>query len=600
MKKYTLFLFSTIASLFFAGCNQDLLNIRQHGVIDLDETYANADDETANKLISTVYNDVKYLITGDWGINYIATTTVKVGDFWPGGSDSNDGGNYQQMAALIDNTENGGYKDLYQRFYRIIYRSNMIVEKLNDQSVERRRVIAEAKAWRAWASMRLTQLWGSAPLVTHTLDGINLPFDPPNTDPADSWPWIMSQFDEAAADLPSKSGLGGARALDGRWTAEACYAYKGQGYMWQNKYDEAKVELAKVISSKKYALWTQTETLKDLGLNFSSYVSDSKESNTFIEGSADYRYLTLFRAKSDFCDEYMLELNIDGAANTVTSVEPYWFWAYVGWRNDEMYTPANTYAKNDGWGFVNPTRAFGVKFCKHDGNSVRRRAFIATFDEVYNDFPYLSNTVRGIMPGKKLFANQGFFRMKYYNHIDDLHEERFASGNAMGNTTNFPLMRYANVLLLYAEAVLQSGSEGNAGISGLEALNMVRRRAGLADAPALDMDNEMYGIKAERRFELCMEDCDRYVDLIRWGDYKNFVTNYTEDGVGDYWGTTCPWLVGMVDPSVRPTEPWDTSNYEVVYDKLRENGTWSDRLYYFPFPYSEMLINKNLVQNPGW
>ncbi|KAA2761114.1 hypothetical protein F2R87_20025, partial [Alistipes onderdonkii] len=65
----------------------------------------------------------------------------------------------------------------------------------------------------------------------------------------------MTQFDEAAAVLPSKSGLGGQKAIGGRWTAEACYAYKGQGYMWQNDYANAKVELAKVINSGKYELW---------------------------------------------------------------------------------------------------------------------------------------------------------------------------------------------------------------------------------------------------------------------------------------------------------------------------------------------------------
>jgi len=173
MKKYIITLLTIALVLLLGSCNDNDLLIVQKGVIPVDETYANANDQTAGQLIGEVYVEVKNLTTGDWGIHYLATNAVKVADFWPGGSDANDGGDYQQMAKMIDNSENSAYRDMYQRFYKIIYKSNMIVDKLNNGSTERKRVIAEAKAWRAWAMMRLTRLWGSAPLVDHVLDGIN-------------------------------------------------------------------------------------------------------------------------------------------------------------------------------------------------------------------------------------------------------------------------------------------------------------------------------------------------------------------------------------------------------------------------------------------
>lgn len=603
MKNYIFILVSLYTSLLLGACNDSTLVIEQKGVIPVDETYANADDQTATQLITEVYVTAKNLVTGDWGIHYIATTTVKVADFWPGGSDANDGGDYQQMAKMIDNSENNAYKDMYQRFYNIIYKCNMIVDKLNDGSAERKRVIAEAKAWRAWAMMRLTQLWGSAPLVAHVLDGIDYSFTPGNTPPTESWAWIMQQFDEAAADLPSKSGLGGQRAIGGRWTAEACYAYKGQGYMWQNDYENAKIWLAKVIDSGKYALWTKTATLGagSYGNNIHYYRADkSAPGMRWIDGSEGYEYLTLFRTEADFCDEYLLEIDTDGNETTITNTEPYWFWAYMGWRNDQIYTPANS-THDDGWGFINPTRAFGTAFCKHDRNSVRRRMCIATFYEVYHDFPYLDNSVRGIMEGKKLFSNQGYFRMKYFNFVDDADEGRFASGQGNGNRTNFPLLRYANILLYYAEAVCMSGTEGTAAVTGLQALNSVRSRAGLDNAPSLSMDDPVYGIKAERRFELALEDCDRYVDLIRWGDYPGFIQNTSDSGVGDYWGVSYAWLGGFKNPDApRPADPWDLSNYDVTYDPMQGKGAWSDKLLWWPFPYAETSTNPNLEQNPGW
>lgn len=616
MKNILIKITGLVASgMLIFSCSGKYLEFEQHGVLPEDETYANADDAIAQSLIAGVYVDVKYLMMGDWGIHFIATTTAKVADSWPGGSGPSDGADYQAMARFTDNSETGAYKDMYQRLYRIMRRCNMIVEKLNGESAERQRVIGEAKAWRAWAMMHLTQLWGSAPLVSHTLDGIDYSFTPGNTSPEESWTWIMQQFDEAAEVLPSKAALGGQAAIGGRWTKEACYAYKGKGYMWQNDYANAKVELAKVIDSGKYDLWKGTATMgpSSYGTNTMTYKSEMDASNAeynaslepgasaraWIDGSEDYVYSTVFRAEADFCDEFLLELDISGDATTITNTEPYWFRAYMNWRYDQFFAPGNTSSRNDGWGFILPTRTFGLAFCKHDGNSLRRRATIATFDEVYRMFPYGNADIRGVAGSTGYFSCEGYFRMKYYDFLDDTESGRYESGQTHGNTTNFPLMRYSNVLLLYAEACCMDG-EGPASISGLEALNMVRRRAGLTDAPALDMDNEEYGIKAERRFELYLEDCDRYVDLIRWGDYREFITNTSEDGVGEHWAVDVPWFHGFIDPDKVTTDPTDLSNYDVTYDAQSRRGNWDDKLYLLPFPYDEITMNPSLTQNPGW
>ena len=144
------------------SCSQARLDEVEHlGVTEVDKTYAEADDMTAQQLIANVYVTAKYLMMGDWGVHYIATTSAKTAECWPGGSGPNDGTDYHRMSAMIDDSENNAYKEMYTRFYKIMYKCNMIVDKLNDGSDERKRVIAEAKAWRAWAMMRLTQLWGS-------------------------------------------------------------------------------------------------------------------------------------------------------------------------------------------------------------------------------------------------------------------------------------------------------------------------------------------------------------------------------------------------------------------------------------------------------
>ncbi len=611
MKKYILIILGLAMAGVFTSCSEDFLEIEQKGVMSYDK-YANADDATAERFLAAIYGDVRNLTMGDWGIPLICTATVKVADSWTGGSSPSDGAGYQLMARFLDNAESDEYYTLYKGFYSIIRKANIIVENLNDETAVRKAVVGEAKAWRAWAMMHLTQLWGSAPLVSHTLDGIEYSFTPGNTPAEESWAWIMGQFDEAAELLPSKGSAGGQAAIGGRWTKETCWAFKGKGYMWQNKYAEAKVELAKVINTGYYSLWQGTATMgpSSYGVNTKLYKekvdAENAEYNAdpenagktprqWIDGDESYVYSTVYRAAADFCDEFLLELSIAGDANTIAETEPFWFRAYMNWRKDEYNVPAIINPANDGWGFVNPTKEFGLSFAKHDGNSPRRRANIATFDEVYRMFPHANADVRGVSGENGLFAVEGYFRMKYFDFLDDQDQARYAAGNNFGNITNYPLLRYSNILLYYAEACLKDG-EGTANISGLEALNLVRSRAGLTPAPALDMDDEMYGIKAERRFELYLDDCDRYVDLIRWGDYKTFITTK----VTEHWGTHCPWLLGFKDPDKVTTDPTDLSNYDVKYDELSQRGSWNDKLLYLPFPYKELVQNPALVQNPGW
>lgn len=55
------------------------------GVTEVDKTYAEANDMTAQQLIANVYVTAKYLMMGDWGVHYIATTSAKTAECWPGG-----------------------------------------------------------------------------------------------------------------------------------------------------------------------------------------------------------------------------------------------------------------------------------------------------------------------------------------------------------------------------------------------------------------------------------------------------------------------------------------------------------------------------------
>ncbi len=144
---------------------------------------------------------------------------------------------------------------------------------------------------------------------------------------------------------------------------------------------------------------------------------------------------------------------------------------------------------------------------------------------------------------------------------------------------NFPLLRYSDVLLMYAEALNES--EGEPNNLAYEAINQVRRRAvglPIKNPSAIDLSNLSYSafkkeVKDERARELCFE-LLRKSDLVRWGDfYANMKKRLTEIPVG----TT------SVDVSI--------FNY---YNNVAERDT------IWPIPSYEMGVNPKLTQNMGW
>jgi hypothetical protein len=148
------------------------------------------------------------------------------------------------------------------------------------------------------------------------------------------------------------------------------------------------------------------------------------------------------------------------------------------------------------------------------------------------------------------------------------------SGNASG--TNYPLFRFAEVLLIHAEAVNEANGSPTA--DAIESFNRVRRRAGLSEWPNVNnLDGNPYpntqdgfrqAVRQERRWELCYEG-KRLFDLRRWG---NMVETF----------------------QARATAPDAT-----VQDGIRaQNVEIKHNLH--PIPFQEIQKNGNLTQNPGY
>ncbi|WP_346857920.1 RagB/SusD family nutrient uptake outer membrane protein [uncultured Draconibacterium sp.] len=514
-----------LVAVSVTSCNEDLLDIEQQGVMGL-STYQTGDDTQVKQFISAVYA----LVLGD---SYQAVLA--------GGQASYRAVNYEmsRMSAESANyyvyqegSDARTYSYIWSYYYKIAYYCNMILEGLPENNVAsenvKSQVMAEARAIRAIAMMNLVQLYGNPPLADHVMDGSEL-----NTPASESWAFIESELEAAAGELPTKSGLGGQEAVGGRLTQEAAYAYLGKAQLWQAKYNEAANTLYnKVIATGKYAL--------------------------------NPNFATLNSSAVDFSDENIWEFNFSDDPSVATAQE--------GTFDIACYSPAVPvwYFKYAsiilGFGLGSyPSDDFATFLENHDGKDNSR------YQETLID--YYTASMMGYV-SLPIDECEGYIKVKDMCLAEDL----VGDFPYYFNKRSVVYMRYAEVLLNYAEAIAMGGSPG--AMSGLDALNMVRNRAGLEDAPSLDMDNAEYGVKAERRAELYGEG-HRFIDLVRWGDAPQVLADCGKQAV-TFNGLT------------------EDGSFDVVTAITGGPGFKSGKNELFPIPTSDLNNNPSLIQNPGW
>ena len=153
----------------------------------------------------------------------------------------------------------------------------------------------------------------------------------------------------------------------------------------------------------------------------------------------------------------------------------------------------------------------------------------------------------------------------------------------MWNTgLNIPVIRYAEVLLMYAEAKVENGEIDN---SVYDALDQVRERAGMpvVDRVAYASQPDLRElVRRERRVELALEGL-RWFDVQRWKIAEEVMD-------GPVYGSR----LGTVDP--------DTGELDLNDDRiLSEQRSFDEsKNYLWPIPQSQIDINKNLTQNSGY
>jgi hypothetical protein len=148
--------------------------------------------------------------------------------------------------------------------------------------------------------------------------------------------------------------------------------------------------------------------------------------------------------------------------------------------------------------------------------------------------------------------------------------EKIFPKNKNYTATNFPILRYADVLLMLAEA--ENEATGATALAN-ESLNLVRRRAGLTDTTITSQDGFRDEVRNERARELCFEGL-RKPDLIRWGIFVQTMHDISDEFKAKG-GTTYAYAAVNA-------------------------GNVNEKHLLYPIPLSEMTLNKKMVQNPYW
>ena len=534
MKKIYLIASALLLALSSTSCLKELDN-PQKGAISMLDYYTNADAEDAEKLIARTYNryfgSIESTTTGNF-LDIISDDNLCGGGTW-----ADNANQYRDAQELTLTVSSWPFRSTYQSIYAVIYYCNLIIEKIpesNDATINR--VKAEAKFLRAASLFEAMRWYRNPPFADHVYGADDMLAE--NGDPAEMIKWILDNFEEAAATLPVVPGKGQQIKIGGRATSGAAWAYYGKAALWYATANKDNSYLSKAITAFKKVM--------DSGLY------------DLIPDVAD-----IGRCAADFSCEYLFERNC-AETNQNKNIQNDQRQTWRSLRNDNVDIPSQIVGY--GWSFCNPSKEF-VEFMKeHDGeDNVRFKSKLLSYDEM------IAMGSTGLITGRYCPDCVGYFNATALMWVADVYPD---TGNSFWSRANVAYMRYAEVLLMYAEA--QFLENGDSDGSGLAALNKVRARAQL---PALTKMTYQ-DIKDERRAELFTEE-ERFFDLLRWGEAAEVLKDRGKVRY-EFWG----YKEGTKEYDVR--------------EKAGMGHGWDSKYSQFPYSDAQLLANPNLQQAPGW
>ena len=463
--------------------------------------------------------------------------------------------------------------NMYTGFNAVLVKANSVLEKYQDDLPK---FIGPARVFRAYAHMMMALGWGAPPLIDHVLADSEFPANNVFTQ-KQILEWCAQECEAASEVLEERESPNDTEGAY-KITKGFAQALAGKAYLFAGEYQKAKDLLGAVIASGKYEL----------------VPGDRFWENFHVEGDGNEEKIY----------EPNLEYNPGISAWSGPNQHSTWMESnLLNWRSDHFVrAPQYGYSGVDGWGFLGVPQAFGDAFLANDGkDSYRLNASIIHIDDVIGGSMYGDSELDSMSKEEKLASTDvGIYTYLYgqsfWLPFKQLIKKTDTAG--YGNNirlNNYTIMRYAEVLLLYAEACLQTGDSAGA----LDAINQIQRRAG---SQTVSTVATMDVLKREKQFELWFEGA-RWADLVRWGDtagveqagqavtvlYDKFFRSPQSSDENIVWEN------GTEENSrfyIATTHEAKDQGYQIGFVAGKHNR--------FPYPQTQMNANPNLVQNPGW
>ncbi|ALL04699.1 hypothetical protein AQ505_03880 [Pedobacter sp. PACM 27299] len=582
MKKiyYTLTIGIALFIGLSTGCKKANSFLDSQSTNDLDETTVFADSARTSAFLLGIYSRVAFqsdpVEVNSLGAPFAAATD-EAESRWPGGQNVP----IQMFQGSFGTAFTKANNDDWTFLYTGIRMANIYLKNADNAPLSanlKAKSKLEARFLRAYFYHFLLKFYGGVQLVGDEVKGLAAP----NTDPRASYEacvnYVVAELDAVAAQLPlTNQGLdygrvtkGAALALKARVLLSAASPLFNGGSLAT---DAAVIPLT-AYPNADASRWQKAMDASKEVMDLNQY--QLVEDNTTRPGNGFYK-MFLDRVNPEAIFQRMLGNNKLFEGNWLPPTRGGSFLIYPSQQLVDAFPMKNGKLKGEAGSGFDAANPYANRDPRLDYTVIYNGAmyFDGRLNAMAPVYTYVGAAQDGIQAATANTAtNTGYYCRKMCDEL--------VYGNSTANTQRCqPLIRYAEILLNYAEAANESGQTNTA----LNQLIAMRKRAGIdagADSrygiPAsMTQGNARLLIQNERFIELAFEE-QRYFDLRRWKLGAEY------DG---------KFLKGM-----RITKTGNTYTYAEI--NVRTARYFKVNSYLFPIPTAEISINREVKQNPGW
>lgn len=491
-----------LATLSLSSCN-DWLTEETPGTTKVSEFFTSL--STAEAVVNAAYVPM----TWEFGTTYYPEWyfgDIVSDDALKGGQDINDGADLRELENFKANSDNEILLGYYRAQWQGIQRANLAIDEIPTTRIEtegdeaekqakyRDRYLGEAYFLRGFYYFRLARMFGGMPLINYVIKSSNqwaqtrstmdetLNFAIEDFKRAENLLWEKDKYSNEELGRATK-GAAQAMLLKANLYRADYLRNAGNETEAQKYFAEAAKWGEKVIKSRQYSLWPN--------------------------------YLDNFRLANENGRESVFEIQYTEEATSDYGGEGY----TRGTMTTILQRSRSSAFGEAGWGYDRPTQNLYNEY--EAGDARRDETILVPTDEQIET------------PAQEIYCGDRMLNRKYAMYNDGTNGGIYKLAHATRSPKNNIQIRYADVLLMYAEACCESGDLPSA----KSALKEVRDRAGLSQFPYTAViqgqtvtfnDNQedlRKAIRHERRVELAMEG-HRWFDLTRWGIAKETMDTY--------------------------------------------------------------------------